>query len=117
MKEVGAEEFLHLLKTIYPPPNDADVNPNNVGACCIWLIDIRSKLSLIDARNTSKSVPLAKFPWDRSFCTHEIIHLSELLEHCIKECKTVDVVKKLRATKYYSLLDKDIKLRILDNIT
>uniref|UniRef100_A0A915DJT7 Uncharacterized protein n=1 Tax=Ditylenchus dipsaci TaxID=166011 RepID=A0A915DJT7_9BILA len=73
LKEVFAEEFLHLLKVIYPPFDDADVTPNNVEILRCLADRYQVKLSCIGVRNTPKSVRLANFPWEKSWCTHKII--------------------------------------------
>uniref|UniRef100_A0A915DXT5 BTB domain-containing protein n=1 Tax=Ditylenchus dipsaci TaxID=166011 RepID=A0A915DXT5_9BILA len=71
--EVCGDEFLRLLKAIYPPFNDADVNPNNVEGLLRLADRYQVKAVSIDASNTSKSVPLVKFLCKTSCCTHKIM--------------------------------------------
>uniref|UniRef100_A0A915DJY3 BTB domain-containing protein n=1 Tax=Ditylenchus dipsaci TaxID=166011 RepID=A0A915DJY3_9BILA len=113
LKEVCAEEFLHLLKVLYPPFNDDDIDSKNVEGL-LRLAD-RYQVKAVSHRCSQylKKCALSEVSLGEKMLHAQNYHLSELVEHCIKEeCKTVDDVKKLRATSHYSLLDKDIKLQI-----
>uniref|UniRef100_A0A915DFG2 BTB domain-containing protein n=1 Tax=Ditylenchus dipsaci TaxID=166011 RepID=A0A915DFG2_9BILA len=80
LKEVCAEQFLHLLKVVYPPLNDTDVNQNNVE-------------SLLRLAERYHEVSL-----EEKLLYAQDYHFLELLEHCVQEYKTVNDVKKLRAS-------------------
>uniref|UniRef100_A0A915DHK7 BTB domain-containing protein n=1 Tax=Ditylenchus dipsaci TaxID=166011 RepID=A0A915DHK7_9BILA len=117
LKDVSAEEFLHLLKTVYPPFDEADVNQNNVESL-LRLADFYQVKAVLDrCSQYLKRCAYSEVPLQDKLLYAQNYRLSELLEHSITEYNTVEDVKKLRATGQYALLDKDIKLRIHENFT
>uniref|UniRef100_A0A915DGZ8 BTB domain-containing protein n=1 Tax=Ditylenchus dipsaci TaxID=166011 RepID=A0A915DGZ8_9BILA len=109
-------EFLTLLKVIYPPFNDADVNPDNVESL-LRLADCYHVKSVLDrCSRYLRKCAISDVPLQDKLLYAQNYHLLELLEYCIKEYKTVDDVRKLRATGQYSVLEKDIKLQIFENV-
>uniref|UniRef100_A0A915D5Z2 BTB domain-containing protein n=1 Tax=Ditylenchus dipsaci TaxID=166011 RepID=A0A915D5Z2_9BILA len=115
MKDVSAEEFIHLLKVIYPPFDDADVNSNNVGSL-LRLADYYQVKAVSDrCSKYLRKCAISEVPLIEKLLYAQNYRLLELLEHCVKEFKTFDDVKNLRSTGKYSLLDKDIKLQIFEH--
>uniref|UniRef100_A0A915DKI4 BTB domain-containing protein n=1 Tax=Ditylenchus dipsaci TaxID=166011 RepID=A0A915DKI4_9BILA len=116
LPDLFAEEFLHLLKVIYPPFDDADVTPNNVGSL-LRLSDCYLVKAVKDrCARYLKECAISEVSMGQKLVYAQNYHLLELLEHCINECKTVDDMNKLRATSHYSELKDSIKLRIHEKI-
>uniref|UniRef100_A0A915D619 BTB domain-containing protein n=1 Tax=Ditylenchus dipsaci TaxID=166011 RepID=A0A915D619_9BILA len=97
LKETCAKEFLYLLKVIYPPFSDADVNQNSLESLLRLADFYQMKVVLDRCSQYLKRCAISEISLHDKLVYAQNYHLSELLENCIKEYKTFDDVKKLRA--------------------
>uniref|UniRef100_A0A915DUL0 BTB domain-containing protein n=2 Tax=Ditylenchus dipsaci TaxID=166011 RepID=A0A915DUL0_9BILA len=119
LEGVVAAEFAILLKAIYQPIiNENDLFAGKTCECLLRLADyFQVRLVTKRCSNYLKSCPTAKMSVSEKLQLAQDYNLTDVMEFCVGQCKTMDDLVQLFQSSHYSLLNSATKLRVYENVT